>query len=144
MPNESSLLTNYLKEAAQIAAESKIWGSSFKRTAQTEPFTAFIAAIRSQKSHLDLEIIFAALVQQYHTRLDRIREHGVGVTKLEQIKRYYDVLRTLYEEVYSARPEKFLSDQKTLEAAYLFFLEEARKQLKSQSQDVSVETTTTV
>ncbi|PMB19695.1 CRISPR-associated protein Csc3 [Fischerella thermalis] len=144
MPNESSLLTQYLKEAAQIAAESKIWGSSFKRTAQTEPFTAFIAAIRSQKSHLDLEIIFAALVQQYHTRLDRIREHGVGVTKLEQIKRYYDVLRKLYEEVYSARPEKFLSDQKTLEAAYLFFLEEARKQLKSQFQDNSTQTTTTV
>ncbi|MBD2495952.1 CRISPR-associated protein Csc3 [Nostoc sp. FACHB-280] len=144
MPNENSLLTKYLKEAAQIAAEGKIWGSSFKRTAQTEPFTAFIAAIRSQKSHLDLEIIFAALVQQYHTRLDRIREHGVGATKLEQVKRYYDVLRKLYEEIYSARPEKLLSDQKTLEAAYLFFLEDARKQQKSQSEDNSSETTTTV
>ncbi|MBD2611161.1 HD domain-containing protein [Nostoc punctiforme FACHB-252] len=144
MPNESSLLTKYLKEAAQIAAEGKIWGSSFKRTAQTEPFTAFISAIRSQKSHLDLEIIFAALIQQYHTRLDRIREHGVGATKLEQVKRYYDVLRKLYEEIYSARPEKLLSDQKTLEAAYLFFLEEARKQLKSQYEDNSSKTTTTV
>ncbi|WP_315789388.1 CRISPR-associated protein Csc3 [Fischerella sp. JS2] len=144
MPNESSLLTKYLKEAAQIAAEGKIWGSSFKRTAQTEPFTAFISAIRSQKSHLDLEIIFAALIQQYHTRLDRIREHGVGATKLEQVKRYYDILRKLYEEIYSARPEKLLSDQKTLEAAYLFFLEEARKQLKSQTEDNSTETTTTV
>lgn len=144
MPDENSLLTKYLKEAAQIAAEARIWGSSFKRTAQAEPFTAFIAAIRSQKSYLDLEIIFAALVQQYHTRLDRIREHGVGATKLEQVKRYYDVLRKLYEEVYSARPEKLLSDQKTLEAAYLFFLEDARKQLKSQSEDNSSETTTTV
>ncbi|MBD2309428.1 CRISPR-associated protein Csc3 [Chroococcidiopsis sp. FACHB-1243] len=142
MPNENSLLTQYLKEAAQIAAEAKIWGSSFKRTAQTEPFTAFIAAIRTQKSHLNLEMIFAALIQQYHTRLDRIREHGVGATKLEQVKRYYEVLRKLYEEVYSARPEKFLSDRKTLEAAYLFFLEEARKQLKSQSQDDSDENTT--
>jgi CRISPR-associated protein Csc3 len=144
MPNENSLLTQYLKEAAQIAVVGKIWGSSFKRTAQSEPFTAFIAAIRSQKSHLDLELIFAALVQQYHTRLDRIREHGVGATKLEQVKRYYDVLRKLYEEVYSARPEKLLSDQKTLEAAYLFFLEEARKQLKTQSEDNSHATTTTV
>lgn len=144
MPNESSLLTKYLKEAAQIAAEGKIWGSSFKRTAQAEPFTAFIAAIRSQKSYLDLEIIFAALIQQYHTRLDRIREHGVGATKLEQVKRYYDVLRKLYEEIYSARPEKLLSDQKTLEAAYLFFLEDARKQIKSQTEDNSSETTTNV
>ncbi|MFN6476018.1 CRISPR-associated protein Csc3 [Nostoc sp. DedQUE07] len=144
MPDENLLLTKYLREAAQVAAEGKIWGSSFKRTAQAEPFTAFIAAIRSQKPYLGLDVIFAALVQQYHTRLDRIREHGVGATKYEQVKRYYDLLRKLYEEVYSARPEKFLSDQKTLEAAYLFFLEEARKQLKNQFEDDSVETTTTV
>lgn len=145
MQNESSLLTKYLKEAAQIAAEANLKGSSFKRTAQTEPFTAFIAAIRTQKPYLDLELIFAALVQKYYTRLDRInREYRVGATKLEQIKRYYNVLRKLYEEVYSARPEKFLSDQKTLEAAYLFFLEEARKQLKSQTEDNSSETTASV
>ncbi|GAB1541092.1 hypothetical protein NUACC21_37620 [Scytonema sp. NUACC21] len=90
MPDENSLLTQYLKEAAQVAAEGKIWGSSFKRTAQAEPFTAFISAIRSQKPHLGLDIIFAALIQQYHTRLDRIREYGVGQTKYEQIKRYYE------------------------------------------------------
>lgn len=144
MPNENSLLTKYLKEAAQVAAECRIWGSSFKRTAQAEPFTAFIAAIRTQKPYLDLEVMFAALVQQYYTRLDRIREHGVGATKFEQVKHYYEVLRKLYEEVYSARPEKFLSDQKTLEAAYLFFLEEARKKLKAQTETDSAETTTQV
>lgn len=144
MPNENSLLTKYLKEAAQIAAEAKIWGSSFKRTAQAEPFAEFIAAIRAQKPHLDLDVIFAALVQQYHTRLDRIREHGVGATKYEQIKAYYGVLRKLYEEVYHARADKLLTDQKTLEAAYLFFLEEARQQLRNNSENNSVETTTSV
>ncbi|OBQ11637.1 CRISPR-associated protein Csc3 [Anabaena sp. AL09] len=144
MPNENSLLTKYLKEAAQIAAEGRIWGSSFKRTAQSEPFTAFIAAVKTQKPYLDLEVMFAALVQQYHTRLDRISEYHVGVKKLEQVKHYYDVLRKLYEEVYSARPEKLLSDQKTLEAAYLFFLEEARTKLKNKSEDDSDETNTTV
>jgi CRISPR-associated protein Csc3 len=145
MPNENSLLTKYLKEAAQIAAEANLKGSSFKRTAQTEPFTAFIAAVRTQKPYLDLEVMFAALTQQYYIRLDRInREYRIGATKFEQVKRYYEVLRKLYEEVYSARPEKFLSDQKTLEAAYLFFLEEARKQLKSQSEDNSDDTNTNV
>jgi CRISPR-associated protein Csc3 len=139
MPNENSLLTKYLKEAAQVAAEGKIWGSSFKRTAQAEPFTEFIAGIRSQKPHLDLDVIFAALVQQYHTRLDRIRERGVGANKYEQVKRYYAILRKLYEEIYQARPDKLISDQKTLEAAYLFFLEEARQQLKSQAENNSVE-----
>jgi len=144
MPNENSLLTQYLKEAAQVAAEGKIWGSSFKRTAQSEPFTAFIAAIRAQKPHLGLDVIFAALIQQYHTRLDRIREHRVGQTKLDYIKRYYEVLRKLYEEVYQARPERFLADQKTLEAAYLFFLEEARHQIKSKAEDDSVEVSTSI
>ena len=135
MPNANKNLAAYLREAAQIAAEAKIWGSSFNRTAQAEPFTDFIAAIRSQKSHLDLDVIFGALVQQYHTRLDRIREHGVGATKYEQVKRYYKVLRELYEEIYQARPEKLLTDKKTIEAAYLFFLEEARHLLKSKPED---------
>ncbi|MEG4056691.1 MULTISPECIES: CRISPR-associated protein Csc3 [unclassified Microcoleus] len=144
MPNENALLTQYLKEAAQIAAEAKIWGSSFKRTAQAEPFTAFTSAIRSQKAHLDLDVIFAALVQQYHTRLDRIREHGVGNTKYEQIKAYYGVLRKLYKEVYNERTDQLLTDQKTLEAAYLFFLEDARRSLKIESENDSVETTKSV
>ena len=144
MPHENALLTQYLKEAAQIAATAKIWGSSFKRTAQAEPFTAFTSAIRSQKAHLDLDVIFAALVQQYHTRLDRIREHGVGNTKYEQIKAYYGVLRKLYKEVYNDRADQLLTDQKTLEAAYLFFLEDARRSLKIESENDSVETTKSV
>lgn len=144
MPNESSLLTQYLKEAAQVAAEANLKGSSFKRTSLAEPFTAFTSAVRFHKSYMDLEYMFAVLVQEYHKRLDRIREHGVGDNKREQLKRYYDVLRKLYEEVYSARPEKLLSDKKTLEAAYLFFLEEARKQLKAQSQDEPAEIATNV
>jgi CRISPR-associated protein Csc3 len=136
MPNDNSALTRYLKEAAQIAAEAKLWGSSAeKRTSLAEPFTEFTTAARSQKAYMDLEFMFAALVQKYHTRLDRIREHGVGLTKLEQIKNYYVVIRKLYEEVYQGRPDKLLSDQKNLEAAYLFFLEEARRDQRAKAEN---------
>jgi CRISPR-associated protein Csc3 len=135
MPNDNSALTRYLKEAAQIAAEAKLWGSSAeKRTSLAEPFTEFITAARSQKAYMDLEFMFAALVQKYHTRLDRIREHGVGLTKLEKIKDYYTVIRKLYEDVYQGRPDKLLSDQKNLEAAYLFFLEEARREQRAKAE----------
>jgi CRISPR-associated protein Csc3 len=135
MPNDNSALTRYLKEAAQIAAEAKLWGSSAeKRTSLAEPFTEFITAARSQKAYMDLEFMFAALVQKYHTRLDRIREHGVGLTKLEKIKDYYAVIRKLYEDVYQGRPDKLLSDQKNLGAAYLFFLEEARRELRAKAE----------
>jgi len=135
MPNDSSVLTKYLREAAQIAAEAKLWGSSAeKRTSLAEPFVEFTTAARSQKAYMDLDFMFAALVQKYHTRLDRIREHGVGLTKLEHIKSYYTVIRNLYEEVYQGRPDKLLSDQKNLEAAYLFFLEEARRDVRAKAE----------
>jgi CRISPR-associated protein Csc3 len=80
---------------------------------------------------MDLDFVFAALSQKYHTRLDRIREHSVGETKLEQTKQYYNVLRKLYEDVYHARPEKLLSDREDLEAAYLFFWQEAYQVVKA-------------
>ena len=133
MSQEHERISTYLKQAAHIAEVGKLRGSSFRRTAQAEPFSEFIKAIRARKSHLDWETVFAALVQQYHNRLDRIREHGVGATKFEQIKQFYQVLQKLFEEVYHSRPERLLTDSKTLEAAYLFFLQEARQELKSES-----------
>lgn len=135
MKDEHDLLSRYLKEAASIAEEAVLRGSSFRRTSQAEPFTEFITAIRSRKAHLSCDVVFGALVQNYHNRLDRIREHGVGATKYEQIKRYYEVLRQLFEEVYQSRPERLLADKKTLEAAYLFFLQEARQRIKEESKN---------
>jgi len=135
MKDEHDLLSRYLKEAASIAEEAVLRGSSFRRTSQAEPFTEFINAIRSRKAHLSWDVVFGALVQNYHNRLDRIREHGVGATKYEQIKRYYEVLRQLFEEVYQSRPERLLADKKTLEAAYLFFLQEARQRIKEESKN---------
>ena len=135
MPEQNNALTFYLKEATLLAAEAKIWGSSYERTSSIEPFGAMVSAIRGLKSHMPLDVVFAALVQSYHTRLDRIREHGVGNTKFEQIKNYYAVLRSLYEDVYQSKPEKFLADQKTLEAAYLFFLEEARRVQRAKTEN---------
>jgi CRISPR-associated protein Csc3 len=137
MSEEHDRVSNYLKQAARIAEASKLRGSSFRRTAQAEPFSEFIKAIRTRKSHLDWDTVFASLVQQYHNRLDRIREYNVGATKYEQIKDFYQVLRQLFDEVYNSRPERLLSDRKTLEAAYLFFLQEARQELKAEPENAA-------
>jgi CRISPR-associated protein Csc3 len=134
MSAEHDRVSGYLKQAAQIAEGAKLRGSSFRRTAQAEPFTEFIKAVRSRKAHMDWETIFAALVQDYHTRLDRIGgDYRVGATKYGQIKQFYGVLQNLFEDVYQSRPEKLLTDSKTLQAAYLFFLQEARQELKAQT-----------
>lgn len=132
MSEEHQQVSDYLKRAAYLAESATLRGSSFRRTAQTEPFSDFLKAVRSKKSHLDWETMFAALVQQYHNRLDRIREYQVGATKYEQIKGFYDVLKKMFEDVYDCRPERLLTDGKTLEAAYLFFLQEARQKIKAE------------
>jgi CRISPR-associated protein Csc3 len=139
MSEEHDRISHYLKQAAYLAEVGKLRGSSFRRTAQAEPFSEFIKAIRARKSHMDWDTVFAALVQQYHNRLDRIREHGVGATKYEQVSQFYCVLKKLFVDVYNSRPERLLSDSKTLEAAYLFFLQEARKELKAQTEQQSAQ-----
>lgn len=130
MSEEHDRVADYLRRAARIAEEATLRGSSFRRTAQTEPFSEFLKALRSRRAHLDWDTVFASLTQQYHTRLDRIREHGVGATKFTQVKAFYDELRSLFENVYDSRTDRLLADQKTLEAAYLFFLQEARQAIK--------------
>lgn len=131
MPNDNTKLTLYLKEAAQLAAEANLKGSSFNRTSLTKPFTDFLKKIRSMKPYKGLDFIFAALSQDFHKHLDRIWDYNVGETKLNQITQYYNILRKLYEEVYDARPEKLLNDREDLTSAYLFFWQEAYQVVKT-------------
>ncbi len=131
MPSENAKLTVYLKEAAQLAAEANLRGSSFNRTSITKPFTDFLKDVRSCKGYEDLDYLFAALTQKFHNHLDRIWDYKVGEAKLNQITQYYNILRKLYEEVYHARPEKLLSDRENLTAAYLFFWQEAYQGVKA-------------
>lgn len=134
MPNDNTKLTLYLKEAAQLAAEANLKGSSFNRTSITKPFTDFLKDVRSCKGYEDLDYLFAALSQKFHNHLDRIWDYKVGETKLNQITQYYNILRKLYEEVYHARPEKLLNDRENLTAAYLFFWQEAYQAVKARKE----------
>jgi len=134
MPNDNTKLTLYLKEAAQLAAEANLKGSSFNRTSITKPFTDFLKDVRSSKEYIDLDFLFAALSQKFHNHLDRIWDYKVGETKLNQITQYYNILRKLYEEVYNSRPEKLLNDRENLTAAYLFFWQEAYQVVKAKKE----------
>ncbi|XHX78535.1 MAG: hypothetical protein RBJ76_00930 [Stenomitos frigidus ULC029] len=128
MSEKDKVVSQYLREAAQIACEGKLWGNLRRRTGRAEPFSAFLKAIRSFKSPLDWETVFPSLINQYHTRLDRIRD-GVGDTKYEYVSRYYNILYELFSKEYQSRPEKILSNGKDLEAAYLHFLREEYKKM---------------
>jgi CRISPR-associated protein Csc3 len=134
MPNENEKLTLYLREAAKLAAEASLRGSSFNRSSIVKPFTDFLKDIRGYKEYMDLDFLFASLSQKFHNHLDRIWDYKVGETKLNQITQYYGILRKLYEEVYNARPEKLLNDREDITAAYLFFWQEAYQVVKAKKE----------
>ena len=138
MSDEEKKVSQYLREAAQVACEGKLWGNLRRRTGRAEPFSAFLKAIRSSRKPLDWKTVFASLTSQYHTRLDRIREHGVGNKKYEYVERYYEILYQLFSKEYQSKPERILSHRKDLEAAYLHFLREEYKLLKNQEEDLDV------
>lgn len=134
MAQEHEKVRQYLLEAAQIAAQYNLRGSSYRRTAQTEPFSEFLKAVRSRKPHMSWDVLFAALTQEYRIRLARILKLSqISEERAERVKQYYQVLRKLFQEVYHERADRLLEDRKTLEAAYLFFLQEARQELKAES-----------
>jgi CRISPR-associated protein Csc3 len=138
MSEEHELIKQYMMEAAKIAAQYNLRGSSYKRTAQTEPFTAFLQAVRSRKPHMSWDVIFAALIQEYRIRLARIlKQSQISQEREEQVKNYYHVLRKLFQEVYHERADRLLIDRKTLEAAYLFFVKEAQKKSKTETESES-------
>ena len=136
MSEEEKKVSEYLREAAKVACEGKLWGNLRRRTGRAEPFSAFLKAIRSSQEPLDWETVFATLINQYHTRLDRIREHGVGNRKYEYIEEYYSILHLLFMKRYHSKPERILGQRKELEAAYLHFLREEYKRLNDQEKDI--------
>lgn len=131
MPKEKEQLTTHLRNAAAIAVKSNLRGRSFNRTSLTKPFTDFLKSVRSQKSYMDLDFLFASLSQDFLNHLDRIWNGHIGKTQRRQISDYYSILRQLYEDVYDGRPEKLMGDRKQLEAAYLFFWQEAYDKYKA-------------
>ena len=142
MSEEHDRISSYLKEAAKLAVNHDLKGISFRRTSKVEPFSEFIKSVRSRKPHMDWDTIFAALSQNYHKRLDRIKNYKIGEKKRGDIKQFYEILRRLFDEIYNYRSERLLADGKTLEAAYLFFWEEAfsERSKKDQLEDEELET----
>jgi CRISPR-associated protein Csc3 len=134
MSDEHKRVTSHLRRAAQIAYDANLRGSSYRHTSKAEPFTAFIQALKSRRDPLDIEAVFAALIQLRFARLQRIRDHEIGDTTYQKIRSFYEALRGLLEDAYSGRVDRLLADRKMLEAAYLWFLEEPRL-AKKYSQD---------
>jgi hypothetical protein len=116
-----------LKTMAQLAAEHSLRGSSFKRNSLLDPVSLAFDRLRRKSAPLDLESVQAATSQAIFDRLERLADpqYKPGAAKHEKVARFVSVFYELLQENYSGNLARFLSDEKALKEAYLFYLNAA-------------------
>ena len=116
-----------LKTMAKLAAEHTLRGSSFKRNSLLDPLTLAFDRLRRKSEPLDLDAVQAATSQAIFDRIERLADpqYKPGAAKHEKITRFVAVFYDLLRESYGNSFARFLSDEKSLKEAYLFYLNAA-------------------
>ena len=120
----NSVLTQYLKEAAQIAANLKSdLKDSCLRKYQAGLFSVFISQLRFQKNYMDTEFMFAALSGSIQEELKNDIDLSTqeSIDSIYQIKTFCKTLQKVYEDCYQSKSFKLLADETKLGNAYLSF-----------------------
>jgi CRISPR-associated protein Csc3 len=116
-----------LKTMAQLAAEHTIRGSSFKRNSLLDPVSLAFDRLRRKSTPLDLESVQAATSQAIFNRLERLADvqYKPGARKHEKVSQFITVFYELLMNNYGGNLARFLSDEKALKEAYLFYVNAA-------------------
>lgn len=116
-----------LKTMAQLAAEHTIRGSSFKRNSLLDPISLAFDRLRRKSTPLDLESVQAATSQAIFNRLERLADvqYKPGARKHEKVSQFVTVFYELLMNNYGGNLARFLSDEKALKEAYLFYVNAA-------------------
>jgi hypothetical protein len=116
-----------LKVMAQLAAEHALRGSSFKRNSLLDPVSLAFDRLRRKSGPFDLESVQAATSQAIFDRLERLADpqYKPGAAKHEKVTRFVTVFYELLRENYGGNLARFLSDEKALKEAFLFYLNAA-------------------
>jgi len=116
-----------LKTMAQLAAEHTIRGSSFKRNSLLDPISLAFDRLRRKSTPLDLDTLQAATSQAIFNRLERLADvqYKPGARKHEKVSQFISVFYELLMNNYGGNLARFLSDEKSLKEAYLFYVNAA-------------------
>lgn len=116
-----------LKAMAQLAAEETIRGNSFKRNSLLDPVSLAFDRLRRKSMPLDLDSVQAATSQAIFNRLERLADvqYKPGARKHERVSQFVTIFYELLMNNYAGNLARFLSDEKALKEAYLFYLNAA-------------------
>lgn len=116
-----------LKTMAQLAAEHSIRGSSFKRNSLLDPISLAFDRLRRKSTPLDFDTLQAATSQAIFNRLERLADvqYKPGARKHEKVSQFITVFYELLMNNYGGNLARFLSDEKALKEAYLFYVNAA-------------------
>lgn len=116
-----------LKTMAQLAAEHTIRGSSFKRNSLLDPISLAFDRLRRKSTPLDFDTLQAATSQAIFNRLERLADvqYKPGARKHEKVSQFIIVFYELLMNNYGGNLVRFLSDEKALKEAYLFYVNAA-------------------
>ena len=126
MADEDSVSAR-LKTMAHLAAEQTIRGSSFKRNSLLDPVSLAFDRLRRKSTPLDLDSVQAATSQAIFNRLERLADvqYKPGAPKHAKVSQFVTVFYELLLNNYGGHLARFLSDEKTVKEAYLFYLNAA-------------------
>ena len=124
---EEQAVSARLKIMATLAAEHALRGSSFKRNSLLDPVSLAFDRLRRKSEPFDFEGVQAATSQAIFDRLERLAdpEYKPGAPKRGKVTQFVAVFYDLLRENYGNNLSRFLSDEKSLKEAYLFYLNTA-------------------
>lgn len=117
-----------IAKLGELAWKAHIRGGSLERNSLLKPWNMLLGMLEKKSRYLNLDTLFAAAVEEIYAHLERIAEeqYRPGMRKREQVKEYVEIFRReLLDGCYDGKVTNLLADQKTLTAAYLFYVREA-------------------
>ena len=131
---EEQAVSARLKLMAKLAAEHALRGSSFKRNSLLDPVSLAFDRLRRKSVPLDLEAVQAATSQAIFDRIERLAdpEYKPGAPKHAKITQFVSVFYELLRENYGDNLARFLSDERSLKEAYLFYLNTALQERREE------------
>ena len=138
---EKQAVSARLKIMAKLAANHALRGSSFKRNSLLDPVSLAFDRLRRKSEPFDFEVVQAATSQAIFDRLERLADlqYKPGASKHGQVTQFVAVFYDLLRENYGNNLARFLSDEKSLKEAYLFYLNTALQDRRGEKADAEKE-----
>jgi CRISPR-associated protein Csc3 len=123
---ENSIVSEILKQMAEIGWNAKLKGKSLARSSLMMPIQTIFHKLRRQQQILDVETLRASTITEIFTYLENITtdpKYKPGRNKHLQIESFVNLFfQQIFEAIYQNKLPRLLKDEKDIKGAYLFYV----------------------